>query len=160
MDIIPTTAANSASTAATAKDGLGGIRAEDFMKILIKQLQYQDPLKPMDNQQMVEQMSTIRELELNTRLGTKLEQITDQQRFGAAAALIGKHVQGTVADEEGNEFSLEGIVTSVRFTEKGDAILELDSGEALPLAKLQEVKGEPESAAAKLFKPLVPKAAV
>ncbi len=129
-------------TPPAARDGLGGISGEDFMKILIKQLQYQDPLKPMDNQQMVQQISTIRELEMNTRLGSKLEQLTDQQRFGAAAALIGKHVKGAVKDEDGNEFNLEGVVTSVRFTEKGEAILELDNGQSLPLAQLQEVTND------------------
>lgn len=122
-----------------ATDKMSAISGDDFMKILIKQLQMQDPLKPMDNQQMVQQMSTIRELEMNTRMSKKLEQLTDQQRFGAAAALIGKHVKGTVADEDGKEFTMEGTVKSVRFTDKGEAILELDSGEALPLTKLEEV---------------------
>jgi flagellar basal-body rod modification protein FlgD len=118
---------------------MAGISSGDFMTILIKQLQFQDPFKPMSNEEMVSQMSTIRELELNTRLSGKLEQITDQQRFGSAAALIGKFVVGTAADAEGNGFPAEGIVTGVRFTQKGDVILELDSGDVLPLAKLEGV---------------------
>jgi flagellar basal-body rod modification protein FlgD len=120
--------------------GMSGISGDDFMKILIKQLQMQDPLEPMNNQEMIAQMSTIRELEMNTRLSQKLEQLTDQQRFGSAASLIGKHVKGTVSDAEGNEFDKEGVVVSIRFTSKGEAILELDSGQVLPLTNLEEVK--------------------
>jgi len=116
------------------------VSGTDFMNILVKQLQMQDPFKPMTNQEMVSQLSTIRELEMNTRMSTRLEQLTDQQRFGSAAALIGKQVQGTVTDADGNAFTREGLVTGVRFTENGDVMLELDSGEVLPLTSLQIVK--------------------
>src|SRR5690606_13567292 len=100
--INPTT--GSLSGALSTRDTLGSISGDDFMKVLITQLQFQDPLKPMDNEQMVQQMATIRELEMNTNLSNKLAQLTDQQRFGAAAALIGKQVKGTMMDAEGNEF--------------------------------------------------------
>ena len=136
--INPATGLN--ATVSTGRGGLGSISGEDFMKLLITQLQFQDPLKPMDNQQMVQQMATIRELEMNTNLSNKLAQLTDQQRFGAAAALMGKHVKGTMIDAEGNEFVAEGKVTSIRFTHKGEVILELDNGQSLPLAKLEEVR--------------------
>jgi flagellar basal-body rod modification protein FlgD len=130
--------AGSVNTAGS-KAGLGGISGEDFMNILVKQLQMQDPMKPMTNQEMVSQLSTIRELEMNTRLSGKLEQLTDQQRFGSAAALIGKHVKGKVSDAEGNEFPMEGVVTGIRFTAKGEVMLELDTGETLPLIALEQV---------------------
>jgi len=128
------------NTATPHAAGLSGISGDDFMKILIKQLQMQDPMQPMNNQEMVQQMSTIRELEMNTRLSQKLEQLTDQQRFGSAASLIGKKVKGTVSDDEGNDFDRDGVVVSVRFTSRGEAMLELDSGQILPLVDVEEVK--------------------
>lgn len=126
-------------SAQTAGNGLSGISGTDFMNILVKQLQMQDPMKPMTNQEMVQQLSTIRELEMNSRMSGKLEQLTDQQRFGSAAALIGKKVTGKVADGDGHEFSMEGVVTGINFTEKGDVMLKLDSGQTLPLTALQTV---------------------
>lgn len=120
--------------------GLSGISGEDFMNILVKQLQMQDPFEPMTNEEMVSQLSTIRELEMNTRMSGKLEQLTEQQRFGSAAALIGKHVAGVVANADGDEFAVDGIVTGVTFTEKGEVMLELDTGEVLPLASLKMVR--------------------
>jgi flagellar basal-body rod modification protein FlgD len=118
------------------------------MNLLIKQLQYQDPLQPMTNQEMMQQMSTIRQLETNTQLSERLQQITDQERFGSAAALIGRHVKGTVTDENGNEFSMEGVVKSVLFTPEGKVLLELESGDTLPMANLEQVMDDPSATAA------------
>lgn len=142
MATTSTAGVSSTTSGVTSTGGLGGVSGEEFMKILVKQLQMQDPMKPMSNEEMVSQLSTIRELEMNTRMSNKLEQLTDQQRFGSAAALIGKHVKGTVSDSNGNEFAREGVVTGIRFTDSGDVMLELDTGEMLPLVALQQVKNQ------------------
>lgn len=140
MDTTITTPTTSVNVSAQAPgNGLSAISGTDFMNILVKQLQMQDPMKPMTNEEMVQQLSTIRELEMNSRMSGKLEQLTDQQRFGSAAALIGKQVTGKVADADGNEFNMEGVVTGINFTAKGDVMLELDSGQTLPLTALQTV---------------------
>lgn len=138
MDIANVTASMAGATA-KAGVGLDGLRGEDFMTILIRQLQYQDPFEPMGNQEMVAQIANIRELEMNTQLTSSLRQITEQQRAGSAAALIGKYAKGEISDAEGNVFTMEGIVTGIRFTEKGEAMLELDTGELLPLTSVTEV---------------------
>jgi flagellar basal-body rod modification protein FlgD len=41
-----------------------GIAQEDFLRILITQLQFQDPLKPVDNQQFVAQLAQFSALEI------------------------------------------------------------------------------------------------
>ena len=137
----PTTTPTGASAAvqtATSR-GLADIRGDDFVNLLVKQLQFQDPFKPISNEEMVSQLSTIRELETNTRLGQRLEQLGDQQRFGSAAALIGRFVSGTVTDDAGQESQISGVVKGVRFNSNGEAVLELDNGQVLPLANLEEV---------------------
>ncbi len=139
MAVSALTGSTSAATTSTSSSGLAGVSSADFMNILIKQLQMQDPFEPMSNEEMLSQISTIRELEMNTRLSNRLEQVTDQQRFGAAAALIGKYVEGKVSDADGNEFELKGIVTAVRFSSSGETQLELDTGEMLPLANVNKV---------------------
>ena len=127
-----------------AQRDLSGISGNDFMKLLIKQLQNQDPFSPMSNEEMISQMSTIRELELNTRLSDSLSQVTAQQRYGAAAALIGKYAEGMVSDAEGNVFAYEGIITAIRFTEKGEVMLELDTGDTMPMTGLVKVSNADE----------------
>lgn len=136
------------ASAVTNNRGMSALSSEDFMNLLIKQLQLQDPMEPMGDEEMMKQMAIIRELEMNTRLTERLEQLTDQQRFGSAAVLIGRHVKGTLTDANGNKFTVEGQVQSVVFTSKGEIMLELDTGQTLPLAKLEEVKDPPAAAAA------------
>jgi hypothetical protein len=46
---------------------------------------------------------------------------------------------GAFRDKTGAEFPADGVVKSIRFTDSGDVILELDSGQSLPITKLQEV---------------------
>jgi len=124
--------------------------AEDFFKILIAQLQQQDPMNPMSNEAMVQQMATIRDMEMSYSLTEALKQMTGEQRFAGAAGLIGHYVQGVVEDSEGTQIALEGVVTGVRFTETGKAILELDTGESLPLEDLTQVHAatsDPDGAA-------------
>jgi len=122
---------------------LTSMDSADFMKILIAQLQQQDPMNPMSNEAMVQQMATIRDMEMSYTLTETLQQMTSEQRFAGAAGLIGKYVEGVVTDAEGEETTLAGVVTGVRFTESGKAILELDTGNALPLEKLTQVQAEP-----------------
>ena len=128
---------------ATTGRGVAGLGSEDFMKVLIAQLRYQDPFEPMGNEELLRQIATVRELEMNTQLTGRLEQLTDQQRFGTAGTLIGKFVRGTMSDGEGNQFEAEGIVTSIRFTKSGEAMLELDNGQTMPLSALTEVSDTP-----------------
>jgi flagellar basal-body rod modification protein FlgD len=126
---------------------MGALASEDFMKILITQLQQQDPMNPMSNEAMVQQIATIRNMEMNTALTDALTKMTGEQRFAGAAGLIGKYVTGVVTDANGNETMLQGVVTGVRFTSKGSAVLELDTGQSLPLEKLTEVRAQIPGAA-------------
>jgi len=139
------TAAKTSSTSAT---GLSGLKGDDFMKILVAQLSYQDPLKPLSNEEMLSQIGSIRALETNAQLASRLEALTNQQPYGTATALIGKFVRGVVTDAEGNSFEIEGIVTGIRFTKDGQAILELDTGETLPMTALTHVTTADHPAAA------------
>ncbi len=144
MQISATSYTNGSTATAAAGQDLSGISGEDFMSILIKQLELQDPFEPMTNQEMIAQMSTIRELEMNTRLAERLEQLTDQQGFASASGLIGKQITGTVTDSAGNEYGIEGLVKGVEFTQSGEVLLQLDSGLKLPISSLTEVT-EPQA---------------
>jgi len=137
MDV--TGISSTASYSGQSGVGVEALASDDFLQVLVAQLSYQDPFEPMGNEEMVNQIANIRELEMNTQLTTRLEQLTEQQRFGSAATMIGKFVKGEVADEDGTTFNIEGVVTAVRFSEKGEALLELDTGQTLPMASLTEV---------------------
>lgn len=65
---------------------------QDFMRILLTQLTYQDPLKPMDNQQFMAQMAQFSALEQSQRLNDRVQQLTDSQAALQSIALIGRTV--------------------------------------------------------------------
>ncbi|UCF32858.1 MAG: hypothetical protein JSV78_11050 [Phycisphaerales bacterium] len=125
------------SGSAQQSSGMSALASDDFFKLLIAQLSSQDPLEPMTNEDLMRQMSSIRDIELNTALTETLQTLTGQQHFAAASSLIGKYVTGGGA-EEGDEMA--GVVAGARFEPGGQAILVLESGEELPLAQVSTIE--------------------
>lgn len=144
-----TTAIPTGSTIASVanENGISELGGEDFFKLLIAQLVNQDPLEPTSNQELLQQVSSIREIELNSTLVDSLKSLTGQQRFGAASSLIGQYATGR-ADASGE--SQSGIVVAVRFTPEGSVVLQLDSGAELELEQLATVTSA-ENAARELI---------
>ncbi|MGB9598203.1 MAG: flagellar hook assembly protein FlgD, partial [Candidatus Poribacteria bacterium] len=68
---------------------------EDFLKLLITQLRYQDPTKPMSNEQFIAQTAEFSSLEQMQEMNSNIRAfIESQQKIGKASALslIGKNV--------------------------------------------------------------------
>ena len=94
----PTTAAASATTASPG--AAQGATKEDpkqtFMKLLVAQLEHQNPLSPMDNTQFTQQLAQFTSLEqlqsMNTNLSALMQAQTTMNGL-QAATLIGKQVQ-------------------------------------------------------------------
>lgn len=131
VDAVSSTSGTS-STTASGKSA-SEMSSADFYKLLIAELQYQDPFEPMDNAKMVEQMASIRNMESSASLTKALESVTRQQNFGTASTMIGKAVTGEVTDSMGEKHEISGVVSRVHFESDGDVILELEGGTQLPL---------------------------
>ena len=69
------------------------ISQENFLKILLTQLRFQDPLKPMDNQQFVAQLAQFSALELTRQSGEKLDTLLELNAAGQAIGLLGQQVE-------------------------------------------------------------------
>ena len=69
------------------------ISQESFLKILLTQLRFQDPLKPMDNQQFVAQLAQFSALELTRQSGEKLDTLLSLNATGQAIGLLGQQVE-------------------------------------------------------------------
>lgn len=87
-----TNAANNATPKKKVHD-LNDLQADDFLQLMITELQQQDPLNPMDNKDMVQQINSIRELSATTNLTTTLNSVLVGQNLSTAGALIGKNVK-------------------------------------------------------------------
>jgi flagellar basal-body rod modification protein FlgD len=86
--------------------------SELFMKLLVTQLQNQDPSSPMDTNQMITQTTQLATMEkLTSMADTGTESFSLQMR-AAAAAIIGKDVSYVDGDGE----TISGKADSVSFT--------------------------------------------
>jgi flagellar basal-body rod modification protein FlgD len=107
-----TSAAASASTDSASSDKTRQLGKQDFLKLLMAQLQNQDPLKPMDDTQMIAQMAQFSALEATQQLQQTIQQSNNVQTIFQAGALIGKYIQANESDGT----STTGAVTGVDFT--------------------------------------------
>lgn len=119
------------------------LQAEDFVRMMITQLQQQDPMEPAKNDQLLAQMSQISQLQSSTALQESLTTVVHQNQIGAAAGLIGKSVEGMAADNT----TVSGLVTAVR-VEGASVNLELDNGKSLALSRVTTIAPQASTPAA------------
>jgi flagellar basal-body rod modification protein FlgD len=113
---------SSSTGSSSSASALTQISPNDFLKMLITQLQNQDPVNPTSSDQILQQISQIDNIEATTSLTSSLNSVATDQSFQTASGLIGKQVQGV--DSSGNPVA--GAVDSVSFA-NGAAILNIGS---------------------------------
>ncbi len=145
MDTSATSSVLGSSQTAPSGRAISELSSDDFFKLLVTQLTNQDPLQPTSNDEMLKQISSIREIELSSTLTDSLRKISGEQRGSSASSLIGQHVTGTPATDGSVP---QGIVVGVRFATDGPVLL-LSSGAQVPLDQIGLVQS-PEQAAASL----------
>lgn len=106
-----TTGASSGSQNSSSLS-IKGLSQDDFLKLLLTQLQSQDPLKPLDNQEFAAQLATFNSLDQLIGINKKLDAVQGQQLQLSqleATTLIGKEVRARddlVSLEEGQGAAL------------------------------------------------------
>ena len=110
------------------------LSSEEFVEVLFSELTNQDPFNPQDSQALLEQLSSLRNIESQLSLQKQLETLVLQNQLSSAGGLIGKLVAGLDANND----AVEGLVTSVR-VQDGKAHLELDTGRLLPIDRLTQI---------------------
>ena len=125
------------------------VSSEDFLKLLITELTHQDPLDPMDNQQLLNQLSAIRTMEYNMQLTETLKQMLTQSQMGSAASLIGKMIEGK--DVFGVD--VKGIVESLQIVD-GQVSLTVD-GAKVPFEGVFRVLDAPDETGTSVLGPAI-----
>ena len=100
---------NSNSTAATTQRKTT-LTQDDFMNLFVTQLKFQDPLQPLDNNQMATQMAQFNTVDALATMNTTLNQMMTNQTSLSnlqASTLIGKKIQA-----KGNNLAIQNGVVS------------------------------------------------
>ncbi|PHR90651.1 MAG: flagellar biosynthesis protein FlgD [Blastopirellula sp.] len=141
MTAVNTSAASGSANSASQR-GAGDLRdlgMDDFLKLLIAEMQNQDPLDPMKNSEMLQQISQIRSIGATNELSDTLGSISDGQNISTASSLIGKQVQALTDDG----LIAFGVVNSVQITPDANGVrqleLKINTGEEVISAKLEDV---------------------
>ena len=74
---------------------LCGLNFESLLKIILTQLTYQDPLKPMDNFQFVSQLAQFSQIQQGQVMTDKLGALVTSQTTFQATSLLGRQVRST-----------------------------------------------------------------
>jgi flagellar basal-body rod modification protein FlgD len=126
--------------AAAGKEDLG---KDAFMKLLVTQLQNQDPINPQSNEDFIAQLAQFSSLEAQNNLNDSFLGLAVLQQSNAlmsqlteGSTLIGQEV--TFQDPTTGEFT-NGTVDSIRIQD-GIAVLNVD-GYDVPLMQVTEVLG-------------------
>ncbi|MHC4715787.1 MAG: flagellar hook assembly protein FlgD, partial [Planctomycetota bacterium] len=75
----------------------------DYLKLLVTQLQNQNPLEPMNNSEMTAQLAALSQLEQLESISSTFEKVLVAQQFAQAGAMVGRRVVIPTEDGEGIE---------------------------------------------------------
>jgi flagellar basal-body rod modification protein FlgD len=117
-----TTAASNASTSNAATSAFG-LSFDSLLKIILTQLTYQDPLKPMDNFQFVSQLAQFSQIQLGQTTNDRLESMVTAQSNMQAANLLGRTV-----DIPAGAATISGKVMSIAF-ENGNPRITIETAD-------------------------------
>jgi flagellar basal-body rod modification protein FlgD len=100
---------------------LNDLDLDVFLKLLITELQNQDPLNPLDNSEMLAQINQIREIGATDKLTGTLDSVLLGQNIASSTNLIGADIDAVSDDNQ----RVSGTVTRVTI-ENGAPKLHLD----------------------------------
>ncbi len=132
----------------SAESAIGQLTSDEFLNIILQEMQSQDPLEPSDTSQMLEQLSSIMAIQSDSDMIDRLGELVGQNELASASGLIGRLVSGL---SESND-RVAGIVESVTQGSAG-VTLSLDDGTRVAMSRLdailaaEERQEQPEEAA-------------
>ena len=122
MQVNPVSANGSAAAASNtstsnAATSAFGLSFDSLLKIILTQLTYQDPLKPMDNFQFVSQLAQFSQIQIGQTTNDKLTSMVTAQSNMQATGLLGRTV-----DIGAGTSLISGKVTSLAFDNGNSSI--------------------------------------
>ena len=126
QNVAPVPAAAAQPTSAAASATTNTLDYDAFLKLLVAQLQNQDPLEPISETEYVAQLATFSNVEQNIQTNDKLNQMLTLTALGDAEALIGQSIRAANGTS--------GTVASVLITASG-SVATLADGNTIALGE-------------------------
>ncbi|GGC96987.1 flagellar hook assembly protein FlgD [Pontibacillus salipaludis] len=118
---------------------------DDFLKILMTQLQNQDPTSPMKDKEFISQMTSFSTLEQMTNMSTAIEKLTQAQNFAPVvkySSMIGNQVSYEVINENGTVMGAETSEVLAVTKKQNSVELELKNGEKISPEQIMRVSDQ------------------
>lgn len=94
--------------------GRSTLTQADFIKLFLTQLNFQDPMEPVDNREFLAQIAQFSSLEQARQTGDKINDLVTLNSTSQSVSLLGKFV------EVNNGFEINtGTVSAIRFAADG-----------------------------------------
>ncbi len=109
------------------------MNGDDFMLLLLAQLKHQNPMEPMNDNELMAQFTQLNSLNELQNIGQALKDLANSDKLPQASNLIGKQVEVASADGQG----VVGVVSGVSLV--NDQIMLSLGDQELPLDDLISV---------------------
>jgi flagellar basal-body rod modification protein FlgD len=116
------------------------VNLDDFFQLLLTELQNQDPLNPMDNSEVMNQIGQIREIGATNKLTDTLDAVLLGQNITTASSLIGKQI--SALSDTGDEVTgaVDRVTVDVDPEDDSTQILRVHVGEhTINLTNIREI---------------------
>jgi flagellar basal-body rod modification protein FlgD len=127
-------------SAAPASQAFQSLDKDAFLKLLVAQLRFQDPMDPVKGQEFLAQAAQFATVERLEQLGKAQSEMVGYQKALISSSFVGAHIKGVDALNQ----PVEGVVQAVKFV-GGGALLDLGNGLQIPLEQVGEVRPDPPS---------------
>ncbi len=144
MSTVSTTGSVQQTTSTqTTANALSKVDMDQFLKLLISQLENQDPLDPMDNSEMLQQISQMRDISAMTQLSETLQSVRLGQDMATASSLIGKHIHALSDTAEDVEGTVDRVSLETDENDESQHILRVHVGDQeISLDNIRDILGE------------------
>jgi flagellar basal-body rod modification protein FlgD len=118
---------------------VGGISAntEDFLRLLVTQLQNQNPMDPLEGHEFMAQLAQFSSVEQLVNLNTSFQELFEFQQVLGGSNLVGKAV--TYLDTN-TGVEAEGVILGAK-PNGGSTIVVMENGEVIPISYITGIYG-------------------
>lgn len=93
--VLPSTTTSQSGKTAAAASASASLNYNDFLQLLIAQMQTQDPTAPMDATQQISQLASFSQVEQQIQTNSHLEASLQNQMISQAASFVGKQISSS-----------------------------------------------------------------